>query len=158
MALGLLVGRFGGFIRERHDAPVVAPPSAPQAPMPETLQHAREVCAHHVIPLMLLSRVDGDSAPAEQKAIVAHCMGLLKRSGAKAGPAEQAALVEYVASMQPTLLQLEPALKQVEHEGQDAVFRLIAAAIQVLEADGKRDPAEVKFLDLLSEDLAKLQH
>lgn len=154
MALGLLVGRFGSFIREKHDAPVSEPPHAPEAPMPETLHHVREVCAHHAIPLMLLSRIDGESALSEQNAIVAHCMGLLKRSGEPAGAVEKSALSEYVAGLRPTLIQLDSALKQVEHEGPDAVFRLIAAAIQVLEADGKRDPAEVKFLDALSADLA----
>jgi hypothetical protein len=157
MALGILVRQFGDFVKERHDAPVTET-SVPEAPMPDALHRLREVCGHHAIPLMLLSRIDGDSAPSEQKAIVNHCMGLLARAGLAPGAGEQKSLADYVASLRPTLLQLDPALKQIEHEGTDAVHRMIAAAIQVLEADGKRDPAEVKFLNSLSEDLAKLSH
>lgn len=158
MALGLLVGRFGTFIREQHDAPVSEPPRLPDPVVPEATHRVREICAHHAIPLVLLSRVDGDSALSEQKAIVSHCMGVMKRTGGPAGAEEQSALAEYIAGLRPTLIQLDPALKQVEHEGKDSAFRLIAAAIQVLEADGKRDPAEVKFLNALSQDLADLKH
>jgi hypothetical protein len=35
---------------------------------------------------------------------------------------------------------------------------LFGAAVNVIEADGKRDESELKFLTVLNEDLAKLDH
>jgi tellurite resistance protein len=154
MTLGLLVGRFGDFVREQY-----VPPQAvvlPDTPFPKELSRLRQACAHHLIPLALLSRADGDFAEAEQEAIIAHCVELVRASGTPATEAEVAALREYLAELEPSIAQLEPALKRVEHESAEAVASLLTAAQAVVDADGKRDPAETKLLAGLQSDLKAL--
>ena len=86
MTLGFLVGRFGDFVREQHDAPQ---DSAPQREFPDALSHIREVCSHHLIPLALLARADGQSDASEQKAILDYCAMLMDKSGSKLTDAER---------------------------------------------------------------------
>ena len=155
MSLGILVGRFGDFVREQHDAPQEV---APQREFPDALTHIREVCSHHLIPLALLARADGHSDASEQKAILDYCAMLMDKSGSKLSDADRAAFRDYIAEFRPTLTQLEPALKRIEREPKDKVAMLFGAAVNVIEADGKRDESEVKFLAMLNEDLAKLEH
>jgi len=152
---GLLLGHFGKFVREVHIAPD-EPPRADAAPS-DALGRVREICGHHIIPLALLSRADGESAPSEREAIANHCGWLLKASGAPANAAERTALLEHLAGFQPSLMQLDVALKRIEREPKDRIAALFAAAINVVEADGKRDPGELRFLAKLSSDLAKIE-
>lgn len=155
MTLGLLVGRFGEFVREQHDAPQK---STPQREFPETLAHIRDVCSHHLIPLALLARADGHSDAPEQKAILDYCAMLMGQSGSKLNEMERAAFRDYIAEFRPSLTQLEPALKRIEREPKDKVAMLFGAAVNVIEADGKRDEKEIRFLAMLNDDLAKLEH
>jgi tellurite resistance protein len=155
MTLGLLVGRFGEFVREQHDEPQE---STPQREFPDALTHIREVCSHHLIPLALLARADGHSDASEQKAILDYCAMLIDKSGSKLSEIERSAFRDYIAEFRPSLTQLEPALKQIEREPKDKVAMLFSAAVNVIEADGKRDESELKFLTVLNEDLAKLDH
>jgi len=155
MTLGLLVGRFGEFVRDQHDVPQE---STPQREFPDALSHIREVCSHHLIPLALLARADGHSDESEQKAILDYCAILMDRSGSKLSDADRTAFRDYIAGFRPSLTQLEPALKRIEREPKDKVAMLFGAAVNVIEADGKRDESEVKFLAMLNEDLAKLEH
>ncbi len=54
-------------------------------------------------------------------------------------------------------MQLDLALKKIEREPKDRITALFAAAINVVEADGRRDPAELRFLAKLSRDLAEIE-
>lgn len=157
MAIDQLMQRFAAFV---HAQPKMAAPQAgdPPAPSyPPDVARIREICAHHMTPLLLLSRADGDKSAVEQATIVDHCMSVLKRAGITAGPAERETLASLATESHPTLMQLDPALKKVAAEGADSAHRLMAAAILVLEADGKRDPNEVDVLNALSEELARLK-
>jgi tellurite resistance protein len=147
MSYGVLVERFGGFVRERNDAA----PAAAEAPrpFPDSLLAEREIIAHHLIPLALLSRSDGEYAESEQRVIVDHCLGLLERIGVRPSGADRATLEKYVASFRPTLMQLDPALKRLEKESAEALAAFMCAARKVVEADGRSDPAEMKLLDEL---------
>ena len=151
---GLLVNHFGDFVRRNHVAPAAPPTSEIQL---DAVQRVRELCGHHIIPLALLSRADGESAPSERAAIANHCGWLLKHSGQPASAAERTALETYLESVQPTLVQLDLALKKIEREPKERITALFAAAINVVEADGRRDPAELKFLGKLSSELAAIE-
>jgi uncharacterized membrane protein YebE (DUF533 family) len=94
MTLGLLVGRFGEFVREQHDEPQE---STPQREFPDALTHIREVCSHHLIPLALLARADGHSDASEQKAILDYCAMLIDKSGSKLSEIERSAFRDYIA-------------------------------------------------------------
>jgi len=151
MTYGVLVGRFGAFVREQHDTAASAP--AP-APFPDALQAEREVIAHHLIPLALMARADGDYTVSERRVIVEHCMSLLERVGVKPSAADRDTLENYVAGFRPSLMQLDPALKRLEHESAESLSALLSAAKNLMEADGKLDPAEAKLLDELRVQLA----
>jgi tellurite resistance protein len=154
MSLGLLVGRFGQLVREQHDAPVQGAGS--EAPFPDGLVRLRETVSHHVIPLALLSRADGDYADSEKQAILDHCLALLKENGTPASEADRTALKDYIADCRPSLMQLDPALKRLERESPQAVSAMFEAAKAVMEADGRLDPAEARLIAELREELSKL--
>jgi tellurite resistance protein len=154
MSLGLLVGRFGQFVREQHEAPALE--AGPEVPFPDDLARLRGVVSHHVIPLALLARADGDFAQSERQAILDHCLALLEDNGTPASDADRAALEDYIATFRPSLMQLDPALKRLEREPPETVAAMFAAATAVIEADGRCDPAQARLIAEMREELSKL--
>ena len=151
MTIGLLVGRFGDFVRDQHDE--IA--SAPVAPIEEPLAHERQMIAHHMIPLALLSRSDGNSDVAEQAVMLDHAVAVLKMKGETLPDADVAALKSYIAGMKPSLVQLDVALKRLEHESPQEITALLDAAKKVMMADSNIDAAEAHLLDEMKQELAK---
>jgi hypothetical protein len=151
MSLGLLVGRFGEFVRDQHEA--IA--SAPTAPIEEPLAHERQMIAHHMIPLVLLARSDGNSDVEEQAAMLEHALAVLKMKGETVSDSDREALKIYIAEMKPSLVQLDPALKRLESGSPEEMAALVQAAEAVMNADGKIDPAEAHLLEGLKAELAK---
>lgn len=151
MDYGVLVGRFGEFVRDRHEP---ATQAAAPAPFPETLQAEREIIAHHLIPLALLARADGEYAQSEQRVIADHCIALLERIGVKPSTSDRTTLENYLAVFRPSLLQLDPALRRLEKESSGSIAALLCAARKVMDADGKIDAAEARLLDELRAELA----
>jgi tellurite resistance protein len=154
MSLGLLVGRFGQFIREQHDAPTQD--AGPDMPFPADLVRLREAVAHHVIPLALLSRADGEFAQSERDAIMAHCLSLLNEGAMPASAEDRAALEDYIAGARPSLMQLDPALRRLEREPPQAIAAMLVAAEAVMNADGRCDPAEAKLIADMRAELSRL--
>jgi|SRR5579871_1393174 len=151
--LGLLVGRFGDFVREYHVPPEQA---LPQAPFPDTLVHLREHVSHHLIPLVLIARSDpGPLIDEERAVIVTHCLELAKETGLVFSGTEHAVLDDYVADFHPTLAQLEPALHRLGRAGHDEVVSLFKAAQDVVLADGVTSLQEAALLAELEADLKK---
>ena len=153
MTLGLLVGRFGTFVRETH---VPQGDSTPVPPFPASLNHLRDAVGHHLIPLVLIARSDGEFEPRERDAIVTHCVTLAGIKGLELDSSDTVEFVEYVESYRPSLMQLDPALKRLEHGSHGELAALVAAARAVVEADGVIRPEETRFLDQLNEELKRL--
>jgi tellurite resistance protein len=153
MSLGVLIGRFGDFVRARHDPH----PSAPSVTeeFPEIIAPLRGCAAHHLIPLALLSGVDSECAQSERDAIVVYCLSIAERRGISVSDAERMAFAGHVAEFRPSLMQLDPALELLERESAEDIALLFAAAEAVVGADGKLDPAEQKLLDELKSEVAK---
>jgi tellurite resistance protein len=152
MSYGLLVKEFGDFVREQHD---VSANAVAQPQFPETLMAERQIIAHHLIPLALLARADGDFAPEEQRIIVDHCLSLLERIGVKPSAGDRTTLESYVAAFRPSLVQLAPALHRLEQDPPEVISALFTAAKNVVQADGRVDAAEARLLDRLQGDLAR---
>lgn len=150
MSLGLLVGRFGNIVRDQisiqHDF-------IPDDPFPEQLKRMRGEFIHHLIPLVLLSRVDGSYVESERETILAHCLALAAKSRLTVEDVERDALAAYIAEFRPTFAQLEPALKVIEAESVESVAGLIAAARAVVDADGTRRASELRLLADLEHEL-----
>ncbi|HXL98877.1 MAG TPA: hypothetical protein VN932_03030, partial [Rhizomicrobium sp.] len=62
---------------------------------------------------------------------------------------------DYVAGFRPSLMQLTPALKRLEHDSAADMALLLEAAQSVVDADGERRAEEVKFLAGMRGDLAQ---
>jgi tellurite resistance protein len=154
MSLGILVGRFAAFVSER--APAGAPVVMPEENFSADLTHIRDALNHHIVPLLLLARADGESAMAEREAILRYCVARANAGGLTLTMAEKAALSDYLRDFRPSLMQLPAALKRVEHESKEDVAALLDAAKAVVDADGERRPREVQFLDELRRDLEAL--
>ncbi|HUJ47544.1 MAG TPA: hypothetical protein VLV55_10470 [Rhizomicrobium sp.] len=155
MSLGLLVGRFGTFVRGNCAAPVEAGPST-EASCSDDIEHLRAFVAHHLIPLMLLSKVDGSSVPAEQKIIVDHCVAMAKRHEIAVSESGRAAFAAYVADYRPSLMQLDPALRLLERDSLEDLAELFATASAVISADGQIAPAELRLLEEIKQEATRL--
>jgi tellurite resistance protein len=153
MSLGLLVGRFGNFVRETHVPPIE---SEPLPPFPDGLNHLREAVGHHLIPLVLIARADGEFERRERDVIVTHCMTFARSRGLEIDGSGTVELVEYIESYRPSLMQLDPALTRLERGSHDEMAALIAAARAVVEADGVIRPEETRLLDELKAELGRL--
>jgi hypothetical protein len=152
MSLGVLVGRFGEFVRARHDP-------HPDAPVtdefPEIIARLRSCAAHHLAPLALLSGVDRDCAQSEREAIMVYCLSIAERRGISVSDAGRMAFAQHVAEFRPSLMQLGPALDLLERDAAEDIALLFAAAEAVVSADGRLDSAEQKLLDELKFEIAK---
>ncbi|HEX4535035.1 MAG TPA: hypothetical protein VH000_12435 [Rhizomicrobium sp.] len=153
MTLGLLVGRFGHFVREQQNEPEQQ--AAPAQDFPDSLEHLREAFAHHVIPLALLSRTDGDFAPAEQKLIADHCLARANAIGVALDENERQDLNDYIADVRPSLAQLDPALHRIEKEGSQSVGALLSTAEKLVNVDGQISDKETRLLGDLRAELEK---
>jgi hypothetical protein len=153
MSLGLLVGRFGNFLREQ---PVVPTEVAPEPAFPDQLARLREQFGHHIILLTMLSRADGEAAQQERQVILAFCLDQARKAGEPATAKEAAELGDYLRDLRPTMAQFDPAIRRLEESGKDDVVALVAAAKAVVDADGARRAREVEFLADLSRELEAL--
>ena len=151
MTLGLLVGRFGDFVREQRDAAA----SEPAEEIHDPLAHERVLIAPHMIPLALLAKCDGNNDVAEQAVMFDHAVAVLAMKGEPVADADKEALKLYIAGLRPSLVQLDPALKLLEQEKPDAIAALLAAAKKLVMADGNTDSAEAHLLDELQQELTK---
>ena len=149
MALGVLVGHFEQLVRMRNAAAEPGPPASQEENFPPEFQDLRERVAHHLIPLALIARADGDFADAERKVILEHCA-----SFAGLNPGERAMLEDYLRQSRPALSQLDPALKRLEQENPGNAKAFVDTAEQVIRADGRTDPAELRLLEHIRRELA----
>ena len=148
----MFAGRFGGYVRERCEAR----PAQDSAEIPYPLpQDTRDVITHHLIPLALLARADGDVASAEQKAMLDHAIVMLAKSGRPVSDGDTGKLKDYIAGFRPSLMQLDPALHRIEREDADTKIAFLGAARAVANADGKITDGEARLLDELKLEFAK---
>ena len=148
----MFAGRFGQYVRDKHE-PRTAQDSS-EVPYPLS-QETRDVITHHLIPLALLARADGDIAAAEQKAMLDHAVAMLAKSGHPISDADMNKLKDYIAGFRPALMQLDPALHRLEREDADTKIAFLGAARAVANADGKITDGEGRLLDELKLEFAK---
>jgi hypothetical protein len=148
----MFAGRFGQYVRDRHEPRTAQDSAEIPYPLP---QETRDVIAHHLIPLALLARADGDIAAAEQKAMLDHAVAMLAKSGHPVRDADMGKLKDYIAGFRPSLLQLDPALHRIEREDTDTKIAFLLAARAVANADGKITDGEARLLDELKLEFAK---
>ncbi len=153
MSFGLLVGRFGDFLREQPPEPI---DYGPEEPFPDQLERLREHFGHHIVLLMLLSRSDGETVPQERQVILEHCLDRARKGGIQATAAEAAELGDYLRDLRPIMAQFEPAIRRLEEGSKDELIAVVAAAIALVDADGMRRPREVEFLTELKRELHAL--
>ena len=149
----MFAGRFGQYVRDKHETRTAQDSAEIPYPLP---QETRDIIAHHLIPLALLARADGDIAAAEQKAMVDHAVATLAKAGHPVADADLGKLKDYIAGFRPTLMQLDPALHRLEREDNDSKIAFLGAARAVVMADGRTDAAEARLLDELKLEFARV--
>lgn len=154
MSLGLLVGRFGEFLRQQPATFFDASPS--EVVFPRHLERLREMFGHHIVLLTLLSRSDGEAALQERRAILDHCLDEARKAGVPATAAEAAELGDYLRDLRPIMSQFDPAIRRLEEGTKEEALAVVAAAIAVVDADGARRPREIEFLADLKRELHAL--
>jgi hypothetical protein len=148
----IFAGRFSQYVRDRHEPRAAQDSAEIPYPLP---QETRDIITHHLIPLALLARADGDIASAEQKAMLDHAIVLLANAGHPVSDVDLGKLKDYITSLRPSLMQLDPALQRLEREDTDTKIAFLGAARAVVMADGRTDPAEARLLDELKLEFAK---
>ncbi|HVZ70127.1 MAG TPA: hypothetical protein VG891_11740 [Rhizomicrobium sp.] len=148
-----LIELFGNFVREIH-IPVEAIEA--QVDFPPELHAFRTAVGHHLIPLLLLARVDRDFAQCECEIIVGHCVSFAQRRGVACNETDIAALREYVTSFRPAPMQLDPAIARLRQCEHSEFHALVAAARKLVGSDKVSRPVEAKFLARLEDELARL--
>jgi hypothetical protein len=148
----ILAGRFGQYVRDKH-MPCAAQ-DTPEIPFPLG-QDMRETINHHLIPLALLARADGDVAGVERKIMYDHAAALLAKAGHPVSDADMDKLKDYIAGLRPSLLQLDPALHRLEREDAAGKIAFVMATRALVNADGKITADEAHMLDALKLEFAK---
>jgi tellurite resistance protein len=151
MGVDSVVRRFGDFVAAQ--APDAAQSAGPEQLFPHGLAEIRDAFGHHIVPLLLLARADGEVADVEREAILDYCIARARAAGIAVSLADRAALTDYLRDFKPSRMQLDRSLKRLEREPPESMRALIAAAQAVVDADGVRRAGEMRFLTELQHDL-----
>jgi hypothetical protein len=152
-SLAILVNRLVAFLQEQqtwHN------PSVPK-PVPDGLARVFDTFSHHLVVLMLVAHSDNQVRLAERDVILGHCAYHAMKTGIELTAQEMAALEEYLRHFRPTQFALLPAIARLKQASHAQIERLVAAAHDVVDADGEVRLQEVLFLRSLRHDLAALR-
>lgn len=105
---------------------------------------------HPATLLCAMSHADGHVAEVETQTIVAFLARECEREDIYLETAEEQALARYVHRLRPTEDSIDRALNHVAEQDPRSVQRLLLAIVDVMDADGKRHPAERRMLNDLS--------
>jgi hypothetical protein len=150
-SLSNLVDRLVAFLRAVQER---QKPS-PSIPVPAGIAHAFDSFSHHLVALMLVARSDDKVVAAEREVIFRYCLSRARKAGLELSPAEEEALTDYLRHFRPTLPYLISATDRLKQDQKGDVAELVAAAREVIEADGKVRLQEALYFDSLQHDLSR---
>lgn len=99
--------------------------------------------------LAAMSRSDGHVHVAEVDVAVRHLVAIVERRDDILSDADIARLSSHFARLHPTDDAIRRAVSRITAHGADHVQRLLRAVVALLDADGLRHSAEMRFLDTL---------
>lgn len=100
--------------------------------------------------LAALSDVDGFMHKDEIEIAAAFCADVCGRAGLMAAEAEEMAFRRYLKNMRPDRDMVVRAVDRIAERDERVIISFLRCAKDVVEADGKRHPLEVAFLDELA--------
>ncbi|MEA2824994.1 MAG: hypothetical protein QOF03_1476 [Alphaproteobacteria bacterium] len=106
--------------------------------------------------LVLVARSDDEVVATERQAILRHCVDRAQKAGLKLSSAERASLYDCLRYFRPNLMQFISAMEQLKQDTKDEAAALIAAAREVVEADGIVRLQEALYITMLQRDLHAL--
>jgi hypothetical protein len=150
--LAILVTGLAEFLREQQK---LQNPILP-APFPDELARVFEMSGHHIVALVLVAQSDDEFVATERHAIVRHCAARALKAGLELSAMESDALDDYLRGFLPNLTQFISAVERLKQDTKDEIAELIAASLQVVEADGVVRMQEALYLTSLEHDLRAL--
>lgn len=121
-------------------------PARTRAPVPPAFKALRDKYRAELRLLGFLSQVDGDIHRGEKQAIDRYARGLAEQHGLAWQLADSAALDAYLNRLEFSVETERACIKQLQLWHEDLAARFSLAMSEVMEADGRFDPAEVKMV------------
>lgn len=103
--------------------------------------------------LAAMSQSDGLMHRSEVLTIVRHLVALVERHGVLTDESDAERITTHVGRLRPTGAAIARALDGLGRQDASHVQRVLRAALAVLDADGRRHPAEIALLDGISREL-----
>lgn len=125
------------------------------APAPSDWELARSYLRPHAEILAALSLSDGTMSKAEVNVAVCHC-NHIAGSGGFSTAADQDKLISYIKRLRPTPATLQNSIEQLSEAPPHEITELLISAVELIDIDGDRDPAEVELVNQLSQELARM--
>jgi WYL domain-containing protein len=116
---------------------------------------ARAYLRPHAEILAALSLSDGTMSKAEVAVAVCHC-NHIAGSGGFFTAADQDRLMAYVKRLRPTDKTLQKSVERLTDAPPHEITDLLISAVELMDIDGNRDPAEVELVNQLSQELARI--
>lgn len=118
-------------------------------------EQARAYLRPHAEILAALSLSDGTMSKAEVDVAVCHC-NHIACSGGFFTAADQDKLMAFVKRLRPTDKTLQKSVERLTGAPPHEVTELLISAVELMDIDGSRDPAEVELINQLSQELANI--
>jgi hypothetical protein len=150
--LAILVDGLVAFLHGQHKLQNKTVPG----PFPDELARVFAMSGHHIVALMLAAQSDDELVATERQAILRHCADRAERAGEELSPAERASLYDYLREFRPNLTQFISVMEQLKKDSKEEIARLIAAAREVVEADGVVRLQEALYITTLQRYLLAL--
>lgn len=107
----------------------------------------RDFIKPDAVVLSALSHSDGHVHELERQDIEQHLTFVAEHAKGLLSDPEIVAIGRFVERLRPTENAISAALETIARRTPDAIMRLLRAAVAVIDADGRRHPAEIAMLD-----------
>lgn len=119
-------------------------------------QRVRQHVRYDAVLLVALSNADGVIHPAETEVALAHCEKAASAARLYLMEATQRSLTRYLNRLRPTAEDVTRATDELMGRDPQQVITLLTSAVHLVDADGRRHPAEIDMINDLAKELTGL--
>lgn len=133
--------------------PKVAKTARADAPAERHWMPLRNVAKPHATLLVALSQSDGALSEAEMAIAERHCLAVVDDAGFDLSPDEHRRMLDYIRRLRPSAPTIRESCELLFASDTETIRRFLETALELVDSDGQRHPAEVKLLDRIARDL-----